>query len=443
MPLLADPVSSSPRPPAQADLVIIGGGIVGVFAALYAVKAGHSVALVEKGVVGGEQSSRNWGWVRQQNRDPREIPMAMESLAMWEALGAETNEDTGFQRKGLIYVTKDPATLAMWERWGGIAKPFGVDTRMLSAAEAKSMATGTADAWIGGVYSPTDGKAEPSLAAPAIARAAMRLGATIVENCAARGLEMTAGRVSGVVTEHGTIRTSAVLLAGGAWASMFLRRHGVSLPQATIQSTSFRTAPLPEIVTGGLSTPKFTLRRRLDGGYTIGLSGRGRLELTPQGIRYARNFWPMFMDRRDKLAIRVGGSFFEGPESMRSWSLDSVSPFERTRMLDPAPLQSLIDEAIVAMGETYPELKGQIRVAQSWGGAIDWTPDGIPVIAPIAKIPGLTVAAGFSGHGFGTGPSAGKLAADLVTSATPSIDPTPFRYERLVDGTKLTVPGMI
>lgn len=443
MPLLADPISSASRPPAQADVVIIGGGIVGVFAALTIAKAGTSVALVEKGVVGGEQSSRNWGWVRQQNRDVREIPMAMESLAMWEKLSVETNEDLGFQRKGLIYVTKDPATIGTWEKWGELARPFGIDTRMLSAAEARAMATGTADSWIGGVYSPTDGKAEPALAAPAIARAAMRLGAAIVENCAARGLEMTAGRVSGVVTEHGTIRTSAVLLAGGAWASMFLRHHGVSLPQASIRSTSFRTAPLPEVVTGGLSTPRFTLRRRLDGGYTIGLSGRGRLDLAPQGIRYARQFWPMFLARRDKLAIRIGRSFFDGPESMARWSLDSVSPFERIRMLDPAPQQSLIDEAVAAMGETYPELKGQIRVAQSWGGAIDWTPDGIPVVAPMAKIPGLVVAAGFSGHGFGTGPSAGKLAADLVTSATPSIDPTPFRYERLIDGTKLTVPGMI
>jgi glycine/D-amino acid oxidase-like deaminating enzyme len=443
VPLLADPIASTPKPPAQADLVIIGGGIVGVFAALTAAKAGHSVALVEKGVVGGEQSSRNWGWVRQQNRDVSELPMAIESLAMWESLSVETNEDLGFQRKGLIYVTMDPATVATWENWGQLAKPFGVDTRMLSAAEARSMAPGTADAWIGGVHSPTDGKAEPSLAAPAIARAAMRLGAAIVENCAARGLEMTAGRVSGVVTEHGTIRTQSVLLAGGAWASMFLRHHGVSLPQASIRSTSFRTAPLPEIVTGGLSTPAFTLRRRIDGGYTIGLSGRGRLELAPQGFRYARQFWPMFMARRDKLAIRIGRSFFDGPESMSRWSLDSVSPFERIRMLDPAPQQSLIDEALVAMGETYPGLKGQIRVAQSWGGAIDWTPDGIPVISPIAKIPGLIVAAGFSGHGFGTGPSAGKLAADLATGATPSIDPAPFRYERLVDGSDLTVPGMI
>jgi glycine/D-amino acid oxidase-like deaminating enzyme len=224
---------------------------------------------------------------------------------------------------------------------------------------------------------------------------------------------------------------------------MFLRHHGVSLPQASIRSTSFRTAPLPEIVTGGLSTPQFTLRRRIDGGYTIGLSGRGRLELAPQGFRYAREFWPMFLARRDKLAIRIGRSFFDGPEAMSRWSLDSVSPFERIRMLDPAPQQSLIDEALVAMGETYPELKGQIRVAQSWGGAIDWTPDGIPVISPIAKIPGLIVAAGFSGHGFGTGPSAGKLAADLATGATPSIDPKPFRYERLIDGSDLTVPGMI
>ncbi|WP_424812254.1 NAD(P)/FAD-dependent oxidoreductase [Roseococcus sp. YIM B11640] len=443
MPLLAEPVTSTPDLPAAADVVIIGAGIVGVFAALNLAQRGHSVALVEKGVVGGEQSSRNWGWVRQQNRDVREIPMAIESLAMWEQLSRETNEDLGFRRKGLIYVTRSQADLATWERWGRLAKPFGIDTRMLSAEQAREMSSGSAEPWIGGVYSPTDGKAEPRLAAPAIARAAMRAGAAILQNCAARGLETTAGRVSAVVTERGTIRTQAVLLAGGAWSSMFLRHHGVSLPQASIQATSFRTEALPEFVTGGLSTPRFTLRRRLDGGYTIGLSGRGRLELAPQGFRYAREFWPMFMARRDKLAIRIGRSFFNGPESGARWTLDGISPFERARMLDTAPQQVLIDQAIAAMGETFPALRGQIRVAEAWGGAIDWTPDGIPVIAPIAAIPGLTVATGFSGHGFGTGPSAGKLAADLVAGDPTSIDAAPFRYERLVDGSKLTVPGMI
>ncbi len=156
-------------------------------------------------------------------------------------------------------------------------------SRVLSAAEAKAMTPGSTESWIGGVHSPTDGKAEPALRVPAIAEGARRLGATIYQDCAARGLETTAGRVSAVVTEKGTIRTSAVLVAGGVWTSMFCRHHGIDMPLAGVRSTSFFTAPAPEITPGGLSTPDITFRRRLDGGYTIGIAGRGLLELTPQG----------------------------------------------------------------------------------------------------------------------------------------------------------------
>jgi len=100
-------------------------------------------------------------------------------------------------------------------------------SKVLSPAESKALTPGSVPDWIGGVHSPTDGRAEPSLAGPAIAEAARRLGATIHQDCAARGLETEAGKVSGVITERGVIRTQAVLLAGGAWSGLFCRRHGL------------------------------------------------------------------------------------------------------------------------------------------------------------------------------------------------------------------------
>ena len=144
------------------------------------------------------------------------------------------------------------------------------------------MTPGSVPDWIGGVHSPTDGRAEPSLAGPAIAEAARKRGTTLHQDCAARGLETAAGKVSGVITEKGTIRTQAVLLAGGAWSGLFCRRHGLRLPQAGVKSTSFSTEAAPEVTSGGLSMPDVTIRRRLDGGYTVGLGGRGLLELSLQ-----------------------------------------------------------------------------------------------------------------------------------------------------------------
>jgi len=304
------------------------------------------------------------------------------------------------------------------------------------------MTPGSTVDWLGGVHSPTDGRAEPSLAGPAIAEGARRLGVTIHQDCAARGLVIEAGKVAGVVTEKGSIRSQAVLCAGGAWSSLFCRRHGVRLPQASVRSTSFATEPAPAVTEGGLSMPDVTIRRRLDGGYTVGLGGRGRLEVSPQGLLYARAFWPTFRKRHWGLKIAVGRSFFEGPEAFSRWSLDDISPFERQRTLDPAADPALVRLGLTRLAENYPALVG-LQVAQAWGGLIDSTPDAIPVISAVESLPGLYLSTGYSGHGFGIGPAAGRLAADLIAGDPPIVDPHPFRYSRLVDGTDLGEPGMM
>jgi glycine/D-amino acid oxidase-like deaminating enzyme len=441
-PPVAD-VRSSEKLPASADVVIIGGGMAGVAAAFALAKKGVSVAIVEKGRIAAEQSSRNWGWCRQQNRDVREIPLIKRSLEMWGELDREVGADLGFRRTGLVYVTTKPEDLAQWEAWCNAARPFQVHSHMLSPAEAKEKTPGSVGHWIGGVHSPTDGRAEPMLAVPAIAEAARKLGATIHQDCAVRGLETSAGRVSGVITEHGVIRAQAVLCAGGAWAGMFCRRHGISLPQAGVRSTSFYTDATPEVVSGGLSTPNFTMRRRLDGGYTIGLSGRGRLEVSPQGLRYAREFWPMYKKRRANLKISVGSSFFKGPETFARWAFDKPTPFEAFRVYDPEPDPDLVEEGIAGLATLYPSV-GRRRVMQSWGGLIDCTPDAIPVISEVDSLPGFFLSTGYSGHGFGIGPAAGQLAADLIRGDRPIVDPQPFRYSRMIDGTSFASgPGMI
>jgi glycine/D-amino acid oxidase-like deaminating enzyme len=441
-PLIA-PVSSDPALPKRADAVVIGGGIVGVAAAYSLAKKGISVALIEKGQIAGEQSSRNWGWCRQQNRDLRELPLMKEAIALWETLGDDASRDLGFRRTGLVYVTKDPKELATWENWVTKAAHYQIGSRMLTGAEAREMTPGNEQDWIGGVFSSRDGRAEPSVAAPGLAEAARKLGATIHQNCAARGIDTTAGRVSGVVTEAGRIDTSAVLCATGAWASMFCRRHGIDFPQAGVRSTVFSTTPGAEVTPGGLVTPDFILTRRPDGGYIVAAQDRGRLDITPQGVRYARQFWPMFRERRKNLKIRAGRSFFDGPEALAgSWSFDAPTIFERHRIFAPAADRSIVAPALRAVAVTYPVL-AELRMARIWGGWIDSTPDGVPVISQIDALPGFFLAAGFSGHGFGIGPAGGRLAADLVAGDQPIVDPMPFRYARLVDGTDLGSPGLM
>jgi glycine/D-amino acid oxidase-like deaminating enzyme len=437
-------VRSDETLPDAVDVVVIGGGIAGITAAYELAKKGQRVAVIEKGRVAAEQSSRNWGWCRQQNRDVREMPLIKASVQMWNGLAEEIGADLGYRRNGLRYVTDTPATLATWEAWSKSAREHGIDSRMLTSREAQAATPGhaRASAWIGGAWCPEDGHAEPTMAVPAMAEGARRRGVTIHQQCAARGLETSGGRVSGVITERGVIRTQAVVCAGGAWASMFCDRHGIDLPQANVRGTAMRTTAAPAVIDGTIYTPEFCLRRRLDGGYTLSLAGRGTVELTPRGLRYARQFFTTFMERRKGLKFRVRNSFFSGPEQLGTWRFDEVTPFEKHRTLDPAPDQGLVDEALGKLRAAYPAL-GDIKIAQAWGGVIDSTADAIPVISAVDKLPGLILSTGYSGHGFGIGPGAGRLTADLVTGDTPIVDPHPFRYIRLVDGTDLGKPGMI
>jgi glycine/D-amino acid oxidase-like deaminating enzyme len=443
MPALIRYVQDSRYFPESADVVVIGAGIAGTAAAYELARKGVSVALIEKGLVGGEQSSRNWGWCRQQNRDERELPLIIYALQRWSELGQETGEELGFRRSGLVYATGNQNDINAWEKWGQMARHYGVRSDILTADQAKAMTPGSTSRWAGGVSSPTDGHAEPAMAAPGLAIAAQRLGASVFQQCAVRGLDIAAGKVSGVITERGTIKTQRVICAGGAWTSMFCRRHGIELPLGNVIGTAFRTAPIEQAIAMPLYTPDFACRPQLDGSYTVSVSGRGRLAPGAQGLRYARQFYPTFKARRKNLRLELGLTpFLRGPEALARWQFDRRSPFEKIRILDPAADMALVQEGLNAMRKEYPALAG-LRVEQAWGGMIDSTPDAVPVISHVDRLPGLILSAGYSAHGFGIGPGAGRLAADLATDSSPVVDPTPFRYARLVDGSGLQQPGMI
>jgi glycine/D-amino acid oxidase-like deaminating enzyme len=423
-------IDSSERLPAAADVVVIGGGIVGTCAAYYLARRGVSVALLEKGRIGAEQSSRNWGWCRQQNRDARELPLATRSLALWDRIAEETGEDVGFRRCGLLYLSNDEAEIAGWERWRDFARGVGVTTHVLDAAGATERGGATGRAWRGGVFSPSDGIADPSRAAPVAARAVMRAGGSVHQMCAARGLETQGGRVSGVITEAGRIGTSTVVMAGGAWASSFCRQHGLRFPQAAVRSSILAVAPGARGLPDALHTKAVSITARGDGGYTLAISGRARLDPTAQAIRFSRQFAPMFLRRWRSLRLGALEGLRAGHESLARWRIDQPTPMERNRILDPRPDRSLIAETRRRAVALLPELRGA-AVSAAWAGYIDSTPDGVPAIGAMAELPGFILAAGFSGHGFGIGPGAGHLIADIVTGATPLVDPGPYRPERL------------
>jgi len=415
--------------PPDADCVVIGAGIVGVSAAYWLARAGQRVVLLEKGRVGAEQSSRNWGWCRQQNRDARELPLSTKSLALWEDMAADIGDDMGFSRCGLLYLSDSEQELDTWAAWGRFARGVGVDTRMLSPAEAAERGAATGKPWKGGVWSPTDGIADPSRAAPAIARGVLKHGGTVLQGCAARGIEREAGAVTGVITERGTIRTRQVVLAGGAWAASFVHQLGINFPQAAIRSSILSVAPGAQGLPAALHTAAASVTRRSDGGYTLAISGFGKVDPTPGMLYGARHFVPMFAKRWRLLSPGNLQAWRAGFETRRRWAMDQPTPMEATRILDPQPSRQTLDQTLAQARALLPAL-AQVRVQAEWAGYIDSTPDGVPVIDGDIGVPGLLLAAGFSGHGFGIGPGAGHLVADIVLGRSPITEVAQYRLAR-------------
>jgi glycine/D-amino acid oxidase-like deaminating enzyme len=428
-----DPVRSDDVLPARADVVIVGGGIIGTSTALFLAEKGVSSVLCEKGHIAGEQSSRNWGWCRKMGRDPREIPLIIESLRLWQGMNELVGAETGFRQAGIMYMAESRAELEKFEVWLDHARQYQLDTRIISRPEAAELMPGLTGTWSGALYTASDGKAEPQKAAPAIAEAARRRGAAILADCAVRGIETQAGRVSAAVTEKGRIACDTVVLAGGAWSRLFCGNLDIQLPQLKVLATVMRTEPLeggPEIsASGGL----FGFRKRMDGGYTVATLGVRTIDLVPDHFRLFSEYLPAVRLHWRKLRFRVGNRWVEEWRRPRRWGLDEPSPFEAVRVLDPEPDLFVVDRARAATAEAFPVFRNAV-VAESWGGMIDVMPDAIPVISPVDSLPGFFIATGFSGHGFGIGPGAGKLVADMVAGDPTLVDPTPFRLSRFTDG---------
>lgn len=434
----ATPISYAAPLPERAEVVVIGGGVIGVCTALYLAQGGHDVVLLEKGRIAGEQSSRNWGWIRQQGRDPDELPIMVEAIGRWQELAKQTNQDFGLRQGGVTYFAQTAKQLARYEVWLPHAHAQGVDTRILTATEVSALFPGIRGQIAGALHTPSDMRAEPWQAVPALAAIARRAGARIREGCAVRAVDIAAGRICGVITEAGSLATSNVVLAGGAWSSLFLRNHGVSIPQLSVRESVAATQPLPEVSMGAAADNRVAFRRRADGGYTLSPAGISELMIGPDAFRALPKYLPQLRAAPFKQSYLPAAprGFPDAWGTPRSWSADARSPFEDMRVLNPAPNMGQIRRLLRRFATLFPTLP-PARARSVWAGMIDTMPDVVPIVDHMPQIPGLVVGTGMSGHGFGIGPAMGRVLAALVTGDPLGHDLTRFR------STRFDTPGAV
>lgn len=425
------------------DVTVIGGGIIGLMTAWELSRKGLRVLLCEKGKLGGEQSGRNWGWLRQQGRDLAELPIMMEAMRCWRDMPRGLRDAIGFRQTGVTYLARDASRIAAFETWFAGARTFGVDTRLLSRRETETMLPNSAG-WVGALHTPSDGQAEPFVTVPLLARASIADGLIIRELCAVRGLELSAGRISGVVTEVGRVRCERVVLAGGAWSSLLLAAHGVQLRQLSVVSTVSTTAKMPAgLARAAIADDRFAIRGRADGGHNLTAWSSHKFFIGPDAFRNLGAFVPQLLADLHSTKLRPAAprGYPDAWRTPRRWNCSDQSPFERCRILSPRPDMAGIARLQDQFADAFPSI-GKPAIAASWAGMIDVTPDTLPVVDH-APIPGLIIATGMSGHGFGIAPGLAKVISNLVEGRDLQHDISAFRYDRFLDASQARVSSAI
>ncbi len=429
--------------PGHVDVAIVGGGIIGLFAALRLSRRGFSVAVFEKGRLGGEQSTRCWGWCREVGRDMHEQPLAAKAMRMWRD-ASDSGAQLPFNASGIVYLARTDEQAERYTAYLDTHAPPADLARPLSKAELAELLPDLKQDWAFALHMPSDGRADPDLAVAQIASAAAQAGARIYTHCAVQGFETTAGRVSAIVTEHGRIACQSLIVAAGAWSSLFCRAHGVTLPMIKVVSSVLATEPLAAALKTSVFGDGFSFGRQRDGSYLVGHGGAAELPVGPDVIRFASHFirglrqeWGFV---KSYVRPRFSGLAASDWRDMALQWMGGTGPYERRRVLNPPLAAESMSAALERLQRAFPIFDGA-RIKQRWAGVMDITPDALPVISAVPQHAGLVIGSGFSGHGFGLAPAAGEALADLATAGESDIDLTPFRLSRFFDGSR-PLPGL-
>lgn len=377
-----------------ADVVIIGGGINGCATAYYLAKRGvkNVIVLEASDSIGHGGSSRNGGGVRQSGRDVRELPYAMYGIKhLWPYLSEELGVDTEYTQKGNLRMGKTPEHMKKLEMLANNAKGVGLDVSMVDQKEAKEICPYLSDEVIGASWCPTDGHANPLTTTLGYYKRALEMGVKFYTNAPVKELKKVKGKVRKVITVDGTVFEGETIVLAAAYESRAIARTiGVDIPMTRLIDEALVTEMQPHMIDimFGCASADFYGHQTKHGSFVFG-SDCGWEEI----------------------------------DEMVDPSTNETDP---SRMICNSMTLSASCRAI----QNYLPVLTDAKIVRCWCGWLDMAFDGVPFISRVEEAPGLILACGFTGHGFGTAPAVGLMLSQMVVGEDTVVDISSLRYDR-------------
>jgi sarcosine oxidase subunit beta len=370
--------------PEKADVVIIGGGVMGCGIAYNLAKEGLRPVVIEKSDIGAEASGSNGGGVRQSARNLKEMPLAIESIQMYARLHEELDMDVEYVREGNLRLCVSEEELETMRKSVENQKTVGLQLEMLDRKAVKKINPYIGEKVIGASFCPTDGHVNPLLVTYGFFKKAKSLGARFFTQEEAQDIRLRKGKVTAVVTDKHVFETDLAVNAAGVAGRKVANMVGLDLPMKPVYSEALITEPYPPLFKQMIGHAK--------------------------GLFYGRQ--------------TAHGSFFWG----------GFVGTEQFIHREGKPLFHFIGPAISEMVIDYFPILKDLNVIRMWSGLIAQMSDGIPVLGLTEEVPGFVFATGFSGHGFGLAPVIGRLISELIMDCQPAIPISDFCYGRFRKG---------
>ncbi|HMK78809.1 MAG TPA: FAD-dependent oxidoreductase [Xanthobacteraceae bacterium] len=367
----------------HSDVAIIGGGLIGTWTAYFLRQRGHSVAVIEKDVVGSQASGVNFGNVRLAGRHPSEFPLALRAIEQWERLEELVGERCEFSQCGHSYIALDLKELPRLERYQREGSAGGLDIELVGANEVRRRFPWLGPEVCGATWSKRDGTANPRLATPAVARAARALGAEIFPHTRVLALEATSTHFRATTDRDLVFEAPRVVNAAGAWGNDIAAMFGETTPMFPAAPPNFVTEPLPYFITSAIQdvAGAVIIRQVERGNVIVGFYPRG--------------------------------------------------PADRARNRAPVPPAKVL-QGLSQMARVAPML-ASAQVIRVWAGIEGYLPDMLPVMGWSRTTRNLLHAFGFCGHGFQLSPGVGYTLAEMIDKGKASIPIEAFAIDRFAD----------